>query len=419
MEFEAPSSAPLPDEERFVAPIPRVAIQAFCETSEVAGSVHAASQDRRANKAHVKIQMGGGAAAVEAYRHAPTPNVIIIEAFGDRNALLQALDSLAEVCDSGTRVVVIGHVNDVILYRELIRRGVSEYLIAPVGVMDLLGVISGLFNAPGVTPVGRTIAVVGAKGGVGASTLCHNIAWSISKSLSTNTVIVDLDIAFGTAGLDFNQDPPQGIADAIFTPDRLDAAFLDRLLSKCSDNLSILAAPAVLDRTCDLSESALDGVLDLLRGSIPCIMLDVPHVWTAWTKRTLVGADDILIVAAPELASLRNTKNLYDGLRQARPNDRLPKVVLNQAGMAKRPEIAVGDFSKALGTDVSAIVPFDAQLFGTAANNGQMIAEVQANGKFTEIFNDLASVLMGKSEPRRKTKGLLDPLMAKLSRRKA
>ncbi|HEY8565119.1 MAG TPA: AAA family ATPase [Beijerinckiaceae bacterium] len=406
-------------EDRVIAPVPRVTIQAFCETADVAAVIQAAAADRRMLKTHVKVQMGGPAAAVEAFRNAPTPNVIILESHGERSSLLGPLDTLAEFCDPGTRVLAVGHVNDVVLYRELMRRGVSDYLIAPVAVLDVVASISELFAAPGADPVGRTIAVVGAKGGVGASTVAHNLAWAVSTSLKTSTVIADLDIAFGTAGLDFNQDPPQGIAEAIFAPDRLDANLVDRLLSKCSDHLSLLAAPALLDRTVDLPETAVDGLVDILRASVTTIILDMPHVWTAWARRTLVGADQIVIVAAPELASLRNTKNLYDSLRQSRPNDRQPKVVLNQAGVPKRPEIGVADFAKALGTEIGTVVPFDGQLFGTAANNGQMIAEVQGGAKVAELFSDLAASLTGRAEPKRGRAGLFDPILAKLSRRKA
>src|SRR6202040_1158023 len=108
--------------------------------------------------------------------------------------------------------------------------------------------VSSLFAAPDAKPVGQTIAVVGAKGGVGASTVAHNIAWAIARDLLLDSAVVDLDLAFGTAGLDYNQDPPQGIADAVFSPDRIDTAFVDRLLSKCSDHLSLLAALATPDR---------------------------------------------------------------------------------------------------------------------------------------------------------------------------
>src|SRR5829696_6970465 len=291
-------------QDRVIAPVPRITVQAFCETGDVAQVIEAAAGDRRMQKAHVKIQMGGGPAAVEAYRHAPTPNVIVLESHGERNAILGHLDSLAEVCDEGTKVIVIGHVNDVVLYRDLTRRGVSEYLIAPVAILDFVRAVSELFTTVGADPVGRTIAVVGAKGGVGASTIAHNLGWAIADKLMTATVVVDLDIAFGTAALDFNQDPPQSVAEAIFAPDRIDANLVDRLLSKCSDRLSLLAAPAMLDRTTDLSETALDGLIDILRASTPAIVLDVPHAWCAWTKRTLIGADQLVIVVAPELASL-------------------------------------------------------------------------------------------------------------------
>jgi pilus assembly protein CpaE len=402
-----------------IPPLPRVTIQAFCETVPVADTIQSATDDRRMHKAHLKVQMGGAPAAVEAFRNAPTPNVIVLESQGERSAVLDALDILASVCDAGTKVVVIGHVNDVVLYREIMRRGVSDYLIAPIDVLAFLQALSELFTAPGADPVGRAVAVIGAKGGAGASTVAHNLAWSIARNLTAQTVLVDLDVAFGTAGLDFNQDPPQGIAEAIFAPERLDANLVDRLLSKCSDHLSLLAAPAVLERTTDLGETALDGLIDILRSSVPTIVLDVPHVWTAWSRRLLIGADEILIVATPDLASLRNTKNLFDLLRQSRPNDALPRLVLNQTGVPKRPEIAVGEFAKALEAEFSAIIPYDAALFGTAANNGQMIAEVQPSGKCAEIFAGLAASVTGRMEPKRSRTSLLDPIISKLGRRKA
>ena len=234
---------------------------------------------------------------------------------------------------------MIGRTNDVTLYRELVRRGVSDYMIAPVGTIDVVRSICGLFSAPDAKPVGRIIAVVGAKGGVGASTIAHNIAWSVARDLALDTVVTDLDLAFGTAGLDYNQDPPQGIADAVFSPDRIDTAFVDRLLSKCTDHLSLLAAPATLERAYDFGAEAFDGIFDALRATMPCIVLDVPHQWNGWTQRTLVSADDILIVAAPDLANLRNAKNLFDYLR-SRARQRPSPVLLPQPG--RRAE-AAGD----------------------------------------------------------------------------
>ncbi|GJD81110.1 pilus assembly protein [Methylobacterium gregans] len=413
-----PSETP----ERMIAPVPRITIQAFCETPETAATVEGAGADRRLQKAHLKVQMGGAAAAVEAYRNAPTPNVILIETQGARAKPLEYLDALAEVCDEGTRVLVIGHVNDVGLYRQFIQRGVSDYLIAPVDPLDLIASISDLFSAPGVKPVGRTVAVCGVRGGVGASTIAHNLAWTIARSQKLQTVIADLDIAFGTASLNFNQDPPQGIAEAVFAPERLDSALVERLLSKCSDHLSLLSAPATLDRTIDLTEPAFDGLIEHLRAAVPCIVLDVPHLWSAWSRRVLTGADELVIVAGPDLASLRNAKNMLTALQHGRPNDRAPRVVLNGTGMPKRPEIGAAEFAKALDTTLAATIPFEPALFGTAANNGQMIAEVQAGSKVAEIVSDLAATILGRPEPRRTRANLLEPLqplLAKLARRKA
>lgn len=405
--------------DAIIAPLPRITLQAFCETPAVAATMQAAVADRRMDKTHARIQMGGAAAAVEAFRTAPTPNVIVLETMSDAATLVGHLDALSESCDPGTKVVVIGHVNDVQLYRELLRRGVSEYLIAPLETLDLLRTLSELYVAPEARHLGRVIAVVGAKGGVGASTIAHNMSWAIARNLDASTVIVDLDIAWGTAGLNFNQDPPQGIAEAVFAPERLDSNMLDRLLSRCSDNLALLAAPAVLDRTIDLDEDALEQLLELLRASVPCIVLDVPHQWSSWVKRTLVGADEIVVVAEPELASLRNAKNIVDLSRATRPNDAVARLVLNKVGVPKRPEISAGEFSKALGIDVLCTIPFDAQLFGTAANNGQMIAEVQAGSKASEAFTQVASALTGRGEAKRGRRSLFEPLVAKLKRRKA
>jgi pilus assembly protein CpaE len=363
------------------------------------------------------VQMGAIPAAIEAFRNAPTPNVIILESSAGSDELLAGLDDLAEVCDAGTRVVVIGRLNDILLYRELVRRGVSDYLIAPVAPLELVRTVSNLFTAPDAKPVGRTIAVIGAKGGVGASTIAHNVSWAIARDLELDSVVTDLDLPFGTAGLDFNQDPPQGIADAVFSPDRIDTAFVDRLLSKCTDHLSLLAAPATLDRVYDFGAEAFDAIFDVLRSTVPCIVLDVPHVWTGWAKRALISADDILIVAAPDLANLRNAKNLIDLLKQARPNDRRPYYCLNQIGIPKRPEIKPADFAKALEAEPLALIPFEPQIFGTAANNGQMIAEVASGHKATETFLQMAQILTGRMEAKRPRGGLLTPLLGKLVRR--
>ncbi len=397
-----------------IAQVPRISIQAFCETPGAAELIENATKDRRMAKAHVKVHMGGVLASIEAFRSAPTPNLIIIESVSERAQLIANLETLAEACDAGTKVVVIGHENDISLYRALVSRGVSDYVVAPFGILDFIQHISHLYNGAHSEPLGRVVAVVGAKGGVGASNISHNLAWSISRVLETQTVVADLDLPFGTAGLDYNQDPPQGIAEVVFSPERVDANLVDRLLSRCSETLSLLAAPATVDRLYDLPETSFDTLLDILRVTTPCVVLDTPHQWTAWTRHILTSADELVIVANPDLANLRNAKTLLDALRSGRPNDRPPKLVLNNVGVPRRPEIAVSEFARAIEATPVAVIPFEPKLFGTAANNGQMLAEIEPGSKIVEIFNGLASLVMGRADVRKAKKSLLGPLLQRI-----
>ncbi|WP_119273145.1 AAA family ATPase [Taklimakanibacter deserti] len=403
--------------QKVVALVPHINIRAFCEDPHTVEAVQAASIDRRMARAHVQIHMGGIAGAVQVFQAELTPNVVLVETTANRETILSGLAQLAQVCGPETKVVVIGHLNDIILYREMMRLGVSDYIVAPVHQLQLIDVIAGLFQDPGAKPLGRIFAFVGSKGGVGSSTLAHNVGWYMSRQLHTDTVITDFDLAFGTAGLNFNQETSQGIADALSQPDRIDQTLLDRLLTKCGDKLSLLASPGALDRDFHVEESSVEVILNTVRNSVPCVIVDVPNMWAPWIKYTLLHADEVVITATPELASLRNTKNLVDLLKQARPNDALPRLVMNQVGIPKRTEIPVGDFAKAINVEPALTIAYDAQTFGAAASNGQMLAEVSAKAKAADAVATLAQMLLGQEKPIKTSKFSL-PFAGKLLRKK-
>ncbi|WP_333590590.1 AAA family ATPase [Brevundimonas sp.] len=379
--------------------VPRIAIHVFAERQDTLAAAERAGQDRRLSRATTQIRVGGVAAAIEAYRHEPTPPLIVVESQADPQSLLHEVDRLAECCDVGTKVIVVGPTNDIILFRELMRRGVSEYLVAPLQPLQLISAIGGLFADPAQPFVGRSIAFVGARGGAGASSVAHNTAYAMSERIGANTVIVDYDLPFGTAGLDFNQDPLSGVADALGQPDRLDATLLDRMMVRCTDKLSLFAAPATLDVDWDVSPDAFEEVTTRIRATAPFVVLDLPHTWSSWMRRTLISADEVVIVATPDLASLRNAKNMIDLIRHGRPNDAPPRLVLNQVGMPGRPEIPAKDFGAALGVHPSLLIPFDAKTFGAAANNGQMILDAGAKTKAAEAFQTLAQIVSRREMP--------------------
>ncbi|MGY6531618.1 AAA family ATPase [Glycocaulis sp.] len=392
--------------DEVIQPVPRITIHAFCERPETGALIHNAGADRRLARAHVTVELGGLAGAIERFHDESTPNLLIVES-GMRGAQLFAqLDELASVCDGDTKLIIIGAANDISLYRELMRRGVSEYLVPPMTPLHLIRTISGLFLDPEAPFAGRSLAFIGAKGGVGSSTIAHNIAWCIGELQHTDTVLVDLDLSFGTAGLDFNQDPAQTITQALADPDRLDDALLDRLLVKCGERLSLFSAPATLESDWDFSSDAFETVLDKVRRQAPMVTLDLPHAWNPWVRRTLLSADKVVVTVTPDLACLRNAKNLFDLVRQNRPNDEPPMVIVNMAGCPKKPDIPLKDFADALGTAPALVLPFEPALFGNAANNGQMIAEVDAKSKAADGFAHVAAQLTGRTtaSPARQTR---------------
>ena len=397
--------------------VPRISLHVFCQRPETLATAEQMATDRRLSRATTVVRSGGLAEALALYRNQPTPSLIMAESGDDAHVLLNQLDQLAEVCDPGTKVVVIGTHNDIPLYRELMRRGVSEYLVPPISVLQLIRAVTTLYSDPATPFIGRTMAFMGAKGGVGSSTLAHNVAHALSEHMQSSTVIVDYDLPFGTAGLDFNQDPLQGFADALSKPDRLDPVLLDRMTARCGERLSLFAAPASLAEDYEHSADTYEEVLSKIRATAPYVVLDLPHLWSGWMRRTVLSADDVVVTATPDLASLRNAKNILDLVKKARPNDSPPFLILNQVGVPGRPEIPVKDFAKALGSEPSMVLPFDAKLFGQAANNGQMIGEVNAKAKVAEGVMQFAQQLSRREVVAAKPKPTAASLIERLVKR--
>ncbi len=391
-------SADIGDEEVDHRPVPRISIHAFCETPQVTQLLEKASVDRRLAKAHLTIHMGGVSKAVDHFQSASTPNLIILETMAGGSEIFARLGELAEVCDPSTKVIIIGAVNDIILYRELIRQGVSEYIVRPQSPLQIIKTIADLYVDPSAPPIGKTMAFVGARGGVGSSTIAHNVGWCTAEEYKSDTIILDLDLPFGTASLDFDEEASAGLVEALNSPERLDDVLLDRLLQKHTERLSLFTAPSMLDRDFDLDDQAFETVLDVVRGTAPTIVVDVPHLWTSWSKRILMTADEIVISATPDLASFRNTKNLIDILGAARPNDSPPTLIINQFD-PKLSAVQADQFAEHVGIKPLQVINWDPQLFGAAATNAAPLMEVGAKSKAAQAIRELSAQLLGRNEP--------------------
>lgn len=393
---------------------PRIHI--FCEDQGTGEAVAEAMRDRRLAKPRIELHMGGVHAARMMFATSPTPDLIVVESLLEPGAMLADLETLSEVCDTGTKVVVIGHVNDVLLYRELVRRHISEYLVAPLSPKQFAETIAGALAGHSAQAPGRVLAFLGAKGGCGSSTVCHNTGWALAEMLGVPTIIADFDLAFGTLGLDYNQDLGQGIGEALAAGDRLDSPMLDKLMSKCSERLSLLTPPCILDTAPDVAPDHAAQLVQLMGRTASAALLDLPLDWRASTRALIAEADQLVITAEPDLANLRNAKNLIDAARTLRATDKQPLLVLNKLHMPRRPEISARDFGNAVDLEPAALIEFDAQLFGSAANNGLMIGEISLKSKHAGLFRALGETLSGKTAAPQRQSGLLKPLMDRLSR---
>lgn len=352
--------------------IPHISIRAFVHSATASAAVEGALADRHLARAQGETRFGGITSAAAHHRQHATPDVLIVEAEKD---VLAELPALAEVCDARTRVLVIGHANDVSLYKRVMKQGVSEYLVAPVDASGLLDSLRGLYADDRQAAEGKTYAFMSSRGGAGSSVLSHSVAWLMAARLDKPVLLADLDMAFGSAALSLDIQSKHELTEALREPGQMDAALLDRLLAQRGKHLRVLAPSAALIEE-ELSAASVRKLVDLGRAGFRHTVLDLPATWTPAVKEALLAADVVVVTSLPDLISLRNTRALLDFLARARPNDPVPKLVLNQIGRRKRPELAPAAFVDALKFTPTAIIRYDAEVFGTAENAGQTISEV-------------------------------------------
>ncbi len=370
-------------------------------------AVREAFADRRLGKSRTEAELGGLSGAVSHYGEQESPDLVLIEVADEPEQVLKTIDLLAEVCDPDTKVIVLGAMNDVSFYRGLTRKGVSDYIVTPITARQIYDIIEAACLDPEAPQLGRALAFVASRGGGGSSTLAHNTAWAMAQILQDDVVLMDLDISFGTAGLAFNLEASRGIDSLLAEPERLDDQLLERYLVGYDDYLKVLVSPANLDAQEGIVTGSLDALLQMIRMKTPFVVIDVPHRWSPWAKQVLVEADETVVCGTPDLASLRDTKNLAERLTAQRGKDAPVRIVLNHIGQSKKTELSPKDFEDATGQKLALEIPHDPVLFGTAANNGQMVGEVNKRSKVSQKINEFAITLSGRQPAQKKKKGSL------------
>ena len=312
--------------------VPHMTASVFVVTAATRDAIAQASADRRLTRVQTELNEGGIAAARQAFGTRRTPSLLVVEVSSAGETLLTELDALAEVCDPDTRVIVIGTENDIALYRALMARGIADYLVGTLDPLKYVATIQGLFAQETAKTLGTAYAFVGAKGGIGASTLAQNVAWTIAEEEASPTLLLDLDFRFGSTAVNLDLKPVMGLEKYIDDPDKLDAALLDRLVVQRGAYLSVL--PGFDDPLGDVepARDAVERLIEIARASFPHVVLDVPHDWSASSRDALTAADQVMVVASPDLPNLRNTRVILERLRALRPNDAPPRVISTPAG---------------------------------------------------------------------------------------
>lgn len=385
----------------------RISIVAFTETGARADAVRALAADRRLRRCAVTVADGGleAAARALALAHEASPDLLILESALGGGDLVAALDALAGAVAPTTRVVVLGTDNDIALYRTLLAMGVSEYLIGTVAPDDLAVLADRLFRGEGEGTGGRVVAVFGARGGVGASAVATNLAVALGRGMAEDVLLVDLDLSFGTDALALNLNPRQTVLEALAQPDRLDDLLLDRFMVKVDQHLSLLAAPAVLaEGAGDPSPQALDALFALLRRNAAHVVVDLPHQWCPWVREVLMDANELVVVAYPDLANLRDARNLLERLAEPRGVQAPTRLVFNRAGLVRKGELAARDFEDGAGVKPAAIIPYDGAAFAAAMNTGEPVCAAAPGSPAARAITELAWTVSGRSRAEAKAK---------------
>lgn len=392
-----PETAPKRD-----VPVPPIVIQVHWDRPESGAALAAFAADKRVARAETVIERGGADGAMAAIESGAQPDLIIIDSDLAGGQLVESVDRLRARVGSSAKMIIAGAVNDIAVMRALNTRGVT-YLMCPLVAEELTQTVCGLYAD---VDCARVIAVMGARGGVGASTIAHNLAWIIAERLDAPTALVDLDIGFGSAAASFKLEP-QGHVTDLFVAD-LGEEKLDRALTRAHERLLIAAAPGAPNMGVAIESAAVNAMIARVRRTSAFVILDLPHVWTSWVREVLVAADEVLLVASPDLASLRNTDNLMKLLRVQRETRAEPAIALTMTGVPKRPEISLKDFTEAVSVAPAVTFAFEPDLYGDAEQSGQLVCVTSPKSKAAQAIEVLACGFTGRSVVERKTKAKRD-----------
>lgn len=341
-----------------------------------------------------RVGANGIAGAADYLSNAPSPPLLLVDISDSPDPLID-IDVLAEVCEPGISVVAIGQANDIQLYRELIDSGVADYLVKPVSPEALDRAITKAIQNPaqGVdASQSSMIFVVGARGGIGSSTVAVNTAWQMAETRGKKTILVDLDLQFGTAALALDLEPGRGLREMLENPARIDHLFIASASTNASANLAVLGAEEPLDNIMGFAPEALDLLLAELRNNYEVVIVDIPRSLAIEMRDVMAGATDVMMVTDFSLAGMRDTMRLVMLYKNIAPNANR-RVIVNRVGSDKKFELPKSEFEKGIDGKISLMIPDDVKAAKGALNIGKPIMSAAKGSKITSAIDQLCAKL--------------------------
>jgi len=349
-----------------------------------------------------KVNKGGLRNAVQSLSVSASPQILFVD-LSEVGDPLNDINALAEVCEPGTVVIAVGHVNDVRLYRDLIASGIHDYMLKPCSIdhlRDSFAHAQAVFNAPKNAESSSErahlmTALIGARGGCGASTLATSLAWLFGSAHDRSTALLDLDVHFGTGALFLDLEPGRGLTDAIDNPSRIDGLFIERAMVKATDRLSVLSAEAPINQPLLTDGSAYYHLQEEMRGAFECTVIDLPRAMLVQHPHLIAEVQVALVVCELTLASARDMIRILSWLKSNAPAT-LVYVVANNVDPKTGSELTRKDFESSIERPIDFIVPLDAKIMHQAAKLGKPVVEAARGSKVAVAIAEIAKRVLAQ-----------------------
>ncbi len=386
-------------------------LAAYVGDEETRAVVQAATKSRWPT---ASIHDGGLAVALGNVSQEPSPGLMIVDVSASDEPA-GAIRSLMTLVDSMTRVVAIGSINDVGVYRDLIAAGATDYLVKPIAPESLEMALVGAERSTAVTPADasriRTVAVVGARDGVGASTVAVNTAWIMAHELGKTVALIDLDLQFGTVALALDLEPSHGLREALEKPDRIDGLFIASAMAHESERLFVLSAEEPLEDHINVNPAAFELLLDTLPDDFDCVVIDLPPRLVSSQLQLLQRVDTVVLVSDLGIPGMRDTARLSHMIRGAAPEVAL-MVIANKVGTSKSGELPKAEFTRGAELPISFFLPSDPKTAAEASNAGKPFPVVAKRSPIVKALRAGALALSG-DRIAKKPESVLGKLFAK------